>query len=312
MNESMHCNKKIAILVATYNGERFLGELLQSLKNQTFDDWCAYIHDDGSTDKTMYIVKDFASKYPEHFKIVYGASTGNACNNFMFLFNSVEADYYMCCDQDDIWLPQKIEKTYFCMKRIEDNSLPILVYTDLKIVDSKLNTISESMNVYQNLHASDTSVQHLVVQNTVTGCTMMTNKALRDVLIKTKNLKSVMMHDWWAALIASEFGKIAFLNEATILYRQHEENVVGAKKFSCKSVIKKISSEERKKIHQDYQSTIRQAVLFSKTYSLTEKSLIYQYARVKHMNKIQRFKQYYKYNFHKSSFYRTIGLYIFG
>ena len=136
----------LAILLATYNGEKFLAEQLDSLFSQTYSDFIIYAHDDGSTDQTVGILHQYQNKYPEKLIILDYEPTGGAKNNFYSLMQRVDADYYMFCDQDDIWLPFKVdvslkkiqgmELTYICM--------PCLVFSDLRVVDHQLNTISDS------------------------------------------------------------------------------------------------------------------------------------------------------------------------
>ncbi|MCD8333685.1 MAG: glycosyltransferase family 2 protein, partial [Clostridiales bacterium] len=253
----------IAILIAAYNGEKYLGELLDSLLAQSETGWVAYIHDDGSTDGTAAVIAEYANRYPEKFVCVEGAPSGGAKNNFFFLFRQVEAPLYMCCDQDDVWLPDKIEKTLRRMRGSRGAEscdpmtgaekevlcdcaggtaeVPRLVFSDLRIVDQDLRPVADSMNRYQRMCCGDLSAGHLVLDNVVVGCTMMVNRALRDRLIEVTDLTDVVMHDWWAALIAAQFGEIVYLDEATILYRQHGDNEQGARKFGPSYIMYKLT-----------------------------------------------------------------------
>lgn len=305
--------KKIAILLATYNGEKYLTNQIDSIINQSNKNWMLYIHDDNSTDKTPEILESYVKRYPDQIILVPGKSTGGARNNFLYLFQQVEAEFYMCCDQDDIWLPNKIELTWNAMRSIEHhNNKPCLVFTDLKVVDQKLNTTAESMNLYQKLNCEDVSLEHILVQNIVTGCTMMVNRSLRDRLIQFHYKDDIIMHDWWAGLIAANYGTIFYLNQPTILYRQHENNSVGAKKMDYRAIFKKIHSDERKQIKVSLESTRKQAKEFAQTFFLDSTSLIYQYSKVNEKNKISRVYFYYKNHIRKSSAFRTLGLYVFG
>ena len=304
---------QIAILLATYNGASYISEQIDSILNQTYTNWKLYIHDDGSKDQTLDIIKEYENKYPDKIQIVDGPGCGGPCKNFMYLFRKVEAELYMCCDQDDVWLPSKIELTYNCFEKIQtDKSMPCLVHTDLKVVDGNLNIVAESMNSYQKLFASDGSINHVVVQNVVTGCTMMVNLALRNKLIKIDVNENVIMHDWWAALIAAQFGKIEFLDQSTIMYRQHGDNSVGAKKLDLNLMMKKFQRSERDAIRKSLSLTQKQAKEFAKVYGLNNKSDIYQYGLLENMNKFSRLKLYITKGFHKSSLFRTFGLYLWG
>lgn len=309
---SLNTNK-IAILLATYNGEQYIEKQLDSLMKQTYREWKAYIHDDGSKDKMVEIMKQYTQKYPSYFEIVEGPSTGGACSNFMYLFREVEADYYMCCDQDDFWLPKKIQRTFAAMQKIEDDkNKPCLVHTDLKVVDAGLRIISESMDQFQKLHSCDSTIEHLVVQNTVTGCTMMVNRKLRDMLVKPLNHKCLIMHDWWAGMIAAQFGRIVYLDKPTILYRQHGDNSVGAKELNFSMLLKKLSVAERTMIKKSIHNTRVQAREFANVYGLKEDSLVYQYGHCSEMTKLKRWELYKNHHIHKSSAFRTMGLYFWG
>lgn len=218
---------KIAVLLATYNGERYLQELLQSLLRQSHKDFCCFIHDDGSHDGTIKILEEFCSQFPEYFVLVGGDSTGGAKYNFMYLLKCVEADYYMFCDQDDVWLPDKVELTYDLMIK-QNSDIPLVVYSDLKIVDANLDLIDSSYYHYTGKNPIKTSLIDLLKSNVTVGCTMMINRILRDKSLQIYDIDNIFMHDWWMSLIASAIGKVIFLDQQTILYRQHGNNSIGA------------------------------------------------------------------------------------
>ena len=225
----MHSTDKIAILMATYNGEKYICQQIDSILSQTCKDWELYIHDDGSADNTIAAVESYVEKYPNKIHLIDGKSTGGAKYNFFYLFGQVEAPYYMTCDQDDVWLDKKIELTYDKMLAIENKAdVPCLVYTELRVVDSELNTIADTMSKYQSLDCHKRTINQFILQNSVTGCTMMVNRALRDKMLRITDIDNTIMHDWWAALVAAQFGKTAFIDEPTILYRQHGDNSLGA------------------------------------------------------------------------------------
>ena len=164
----MHSTDKIAILMATYNGEKYICQQIDSILSQTCKDWELYIHDDGSTDNTIAAVESYVEKYPDKIHLIDGKSTGGAKYNFFYLFSQVEAPYYMTCDQDDVWLEKKIELTYDKMLAIEKtdgkelkSGLPCLVYTELCVVDSELNTIADTMSEYQSLDCHKRTINQL-------------------------------------------------------------------------------------------------------------------------------------------------------
>jgi glycosyltransferase involved in cell wall biosynthesis len=216
----MKNNCSIGILIATYNGDLFLTEQLNSILNQTNCDWNIFINDDGSTDDTMAIINDFTLKYPNkiHLLNIKPKRLGSSAN-FFSLLNLVQSDYYMFCDQDDFWLPTKIERSLRKMKEMEaaNCSQPIIIHPSFhrftRVDPEKFN-----------------SYNYLGVMNCVTGCTMLFNKHVKLLSIKYKGNK--VWHDWWLGVLTAKEGKLAYINEATLLYRQHSKNVLGAREVN--------------------------------------------------------------------------------
>jgi len=225
----------IEILMATYNGSKFIGDQIESLFVQTNQDWVLIIHDDGSIDNTLEKVKLFQVTYPNRIVIIEdGIVFGNAKDNFFHLIKSSSAQYIMFCDQDDVWLEDKVQITFNAMQNEEQKfpKLPILIHTDLTIVDDQLNIIADSMFQFQRLPTEVNFLEQLLVRNNVTGCTMMINKTALECAQPISS--KAMMHDWWIALkVTSHGGKIRFLDKPTILYRQHGNNGVGAVKVNA-------------------------------------------------------------------------------
>ncbi len=234
----------IDVLMATYNGEKYIDAQIQSLLNQTHQNFCLYICDDHSKDNTKAIIEKYAAKYPEKIKIIVSEKNLGAIQNFSFLLNHSTnhstADYVMFADQDDIWINDKIEKSLAKMKHLEKvhgKGLPLLVHTDLTVVDQNLKVLGNSFWKYTNLKPfSFHTTNRFLVQNVVTGCTMMLNRQLCQLSLPVPS--EAIMHDWWIALTAATFGKIGIVNEPTILYRQHGSNTLGAKKFKLFSTLK--------------------------------------------------------------------------
>ncbi len=259
--------------MATYNGERFIREQIESILNQTYQNWRLLIHDDGSSDRTLDIIKRYSSKYPEKIILIEdGVKCGGAKENFAHLIEITKRgfinayDYIMFADQDDVWLPEKIELTLEKMIYMEakfNYTPPLLVHTDLKVVDSNLNLISESFWNFQKINPLRNSLNYLLFQNTVTGCTVMINKKLLNLL--TEIPKEAIMHDYWIALIAAAFGQICPISEQTILYRIHNANNWGARKFGFKYIIERFLYEHEL-IKKVIYAQIKQACKFLEIY----------------------------------------------
>lgn len=301
----------IDILLAAYNGEKYISEQIDSIINQTYTDWILYIKDDCSTDRTVDIVREYEKKYSGKIKLILSEQqSGSAKNNFFSMLKYSENDYAMTCDQDDVWLPDKIRLTYEKMKEIEKESkeIPILVHTDLKVADEKLNLISESLFKLQNLDSNRDKINNLLAQNIVTGCTVMVNRKLLNYI--TEIPKNAVMHDWWMALVASTLGKIAFVNSSTVLYRQHGENSVGAKNVkSITYVIRKLSNAYSIKasLYDTYVQAEGLLRIIGKYLGNGDCFLINKYMQVPKVNKIKRIVILLKFKFLKNSYIRILG-----
>ena len=304
---------RLSIALCTYNGEKFISEQLQSIAEQTVLPDELIICDDNSTDKTLENLNVFAKNAPFPVKIFHNDESLGVIRNFEKAILLCKGDYVALSDQDDVWLPDKLEKSMAIMKSEEakyaGKHMPILVHSDLKVVDKNLEVISDSLMYMQKTHNenSEQALKTLLVQNYVTGCTVIINKELKEVATPFPN--GIIMHDWWFALLASSEGKIAYLEESTILYRQHGENSVGAKKyFSIKNLNKALSFDEMK---SQIKKTIIQATAFSKykphTY-LKGRKIADDY--LEHINN-KNYLPIFRLGIHKQGFLRNILFYIF-
>lgn len=259
----------IDILMATYNGETFLRAQLDSILQQSNQDWQLIIRDDCSTDATVQIIKEYQLLRPEQIRLIRAEQpSGSAQNNFFQLLQYSTAEYVMFADQDDVWLKDKVQNTLEKMRELEEQygaETPLLVHTDLAVVDAALRVINPSLFQMHNMDAARNQLNNIVVQNIVTGCTMMVNRALLDLV--TEIPVHAVMHDMWLALVAAAFGQIGFLDRATMLYRQHGQNVKGARDMrSLLFIAEKLS--ELKIIKQTLSEKYQQAEEFLDIYQM--------------------------------------------
>ena len=218
---------KVNIVLSTYNGARFLAEQLGSIQKQTFTDWQLLIRDDGSTDITPQIIAEFVKADPRiHFINEHDRQNFGVIKNFFTLVKYEKADYYFFSDQDDVWLPDKMA-TMLDEVIHNDKSQPLMIYMDLSVVDQDLNVTHPSMIRSQSHHANTTLLAELT-ENTVTGGVAMINHALAE---KWEDTDDVIMHDWYLALLATATGKLVYIDKPGELYRQHDNNVLGARTF---------------------------------------------------------------------------------
>lgn len=226
---------KIDILLATYNGEKYLEEQLESIINQTFKEWKLYIRDDGSKDKTNEILKKYREKDKRIEILKDGLGNIGVAKNFEILMKNSTAEYIMFCDQDDVWKNQKMKTLYeIAIKKQED--IPFMICSNVEVVDEKLNFLYKTNFSIKSSNIKD----YLFQKGGQQGASFIINKAL--LKMTTPFPEKTWMHDQLLTLNACLFGKIYFCDEYLMLYRQHANNVLGSKEdiFSKLSRIKKI------------------------------------------------------------------------
>lgn len=240
-------NKKVCILLSTYNGEKFLEEQLTSYVNQEYQNWYLVAMDDGSNDSSLHILNKFRDKYPSKVFVIQNEKNLGVNKAFEKLIkNAHDFDYYMFSDQDDVWAPEKINVLLSKLIKKEDalsQSTPILIHSDLKVTDQNLNTIYPSFWRAEKLNPHNSKkLSKLLAQNYVVGCSTIFNKSLFGMLKESGIPREVVMHDHWAALIASAFGEVDFITNKTILHRQHDKNDTGVKAKNLWRDLKKLFS----------------------------------------------------------------------
>ena len=242
----------VYILLSTYNGAHYLAEQLDSILAQTYTDWQLLVRDDGSTDETLRIVQEYAKKDKRIGLLTDGENIG-ACRSFERLLTQCgEAEYYAFCDQDDVWRSDKLAICIEAIQQAENEcpDKPIVVHTDLQVVDENLKEIAPSFWRYSNIQADllDAHIHYLAICNSVTGCAMLFNKAARDCSLPMS--ADAYMHDAWIALMtAYQGGHVIPIHQTPVAYRQHGDNVLGAIHYS---VLGRSVSRRRYEAHVSY------------------------------------------------------------
>lgn len=249
---------KVTILLATYNGGLYIQEQIDSLKSQTYSNFQVLISDDGSNDSTVDIIN--SNLDDTRFKLLSIQRKGGVVNNFNFLLeSSTDSEYIMLCDQDDYWLDDKIEVMLKKIKMLESESknLPLLLFSDLTLVDENLKILSNgfyehiSLNPWNNL-----DLRYISWRSSVYGCSVIFNSNLVKLYNEFELKNCSPMHDHLLALLAVRHGALHYLDKSFTFYRQHDNNVVGGKKNTLLSKL------------------IRFRVLFSKVSTFSKSILI--------------------------------------
>ncbi len=293
---------KYAVLLATYNGEKYIEELLDSIERQTRKDFVCYIHDDGSRDNTVSVIKKWI-KGKNNFKLLEYESKKGAKNNFFSMLRKVEADYYMFADQDDVWCEDKVEKL---IDRIEivskdRNETPCAIHSDMYVVDNDLNVLSNSFIKYIGRDIYRNKLPQLLIDNPAAGCTMIINKALRDRSLEYNDARDIPMHDQWIMCVAAATGIINVIDEPLLYYRQHEKNVMGAEFEGRKDkVVRNVKdmvtgefAKKKRRFHQSEVNIAKQLMFVSGIDTNTKKFLI-DLIRLNNKRKIERMAFYRK------------------
>lgn len=220
----------VHILCATYDGGAFIEPLIESIRAQTWQDWRLWIHDDGSSDGTRARL-DARARVDQRITVLPPVDWRlGVPGAFIHLWDAVPADvpYLMFADQDDLWHPEKVARSLDAIRSHErGGAQPVLVHTDLAVVGAALEPIAPSFWAYAGLDPRPRSFRATVLHNTVTGNTVLLNRALRTQIGSIDPRAS--MHDWWVACGAAAFGTSVAVDAALVSYRQHGANSVGAR-----------------------------------------------------------------------------------
>ena len=223
----------VDVLIATCNGEKYVKEQIESILNQTYKNIKVIVSDDRSDDSTPNILKELAEK-DSRITLNLQQERLGVVGNFEFLLKQVQSNYYMLSDQDDFWLPEKIEKS---VQKLEEDGSDF-VFGDLEVVDQDLNTIYPSFGDFMLLnrkikkYIGTNKLNYLY--NCVTGCTVLGKKEFIEKILPIPTISKYLIHDHWMGLMMSIYGKNSYIEEKYIKYRQHGNNQVGTNKLSHK------------------------------------------------------------------------------
>jgi glycosyltransferase involved in cell wall biosynthesis len=248
-------NATVDICLAAYNGERYLANFYASIAAQSHSNWRLLVRDDGSTDSTPQIIERLACDDSRVVPLTDALGNLGVVKNFAEILGRCAAPYLMLADQDDVWYPQKIRDSLNVLCALQAHNpqqdRPLVVFTDVHVVDEALNVINESFIRMQRLDSLRyPSFGQLLTQNVAPGCTMIMNRALLKAALPIP--AQAAMHDWWLMLVAAAIGEIGFVAKPTVAYRQHGSNVIGAKRFRILDAPSRLAS---------YRSRLRQAQL---------------------------------------------------
>lgn len=303
---------QVDILLATYQGGRFLDEQLASLIEQTYSPIRILIRDDGSNDQTPTIIQKWRADYPDRIQVLPTTERLGVKGNFSTLMESCTAPYVMFSDQDDHWLPDKVEKSLALIKKMEKvygSDIPLAVHTDLKVVGQDLNELSSSFWKYSRLNPTIASFNRLLAQNVVTGCTLLINRPLLKLAAPVP--KEAVMHDWWIAMAASCFGYIESLNESTMLYRQHENNDTGAQPYRLGFHLKNFS-KLAKRPNGTYSQAAQFLSRYQKLLAEDKRQMLKTYCELANASFFKKLSSVVHHQFYKQGLLRNLKMLFYG
>lgn len=302
---------QVHIVLATYNGEKYIREQLDSILANTFQDFVVEVCDDGSTDGTTAIVKEYAEHH-DNIGLHINETNLGYVKNFMEGIKRSNSPYVMLCDQDDIWHADKIEKTIRRMREMEEQEgeqVPLMVFTDAMNYDSESGKEMGSFHKNSHLDTKKVDTAHLFMENKCIGCTVMVNAAIRQYLEVVP--EQIRVHDWWLALICSHFGKISYLDETTLQYRQHSGNMIGGSEFFdyVKDRFQNIR-RQKEALVQTYAQGKAFYDIFGKKLSGEKKEIAEQFAAMLEAGGFRKRINMIRYGFCKSGMVRNLALFL--
>ncbi len=303
----------IEILLATCNSGAYLAPQLDSILAQQDCNWRLLIRDGGSSDGTMKLLQDYARRFPDKIRLLPSGNDG-ACANFGKLLEASQAELVMFCDHDDVWLPFKVGSTreaFQAAYQSAGRAMPFLVFTDMQVVEADLTVRDVSFFHHEHLTPERIALRQLVLQNVAAGCTILCNRALVELACPMP--EEAAMHDHWLILAAATFGGVACFPTATLLYRQHGNNVYGAGGYGfhyCERRLRGGVAEIRRRLY----GKCRQAQAFLARYetylTAEERELLTDFAKLPEAGWRERRRILWKYRIAKSGLLRNLGMYL--
>jgi glycosyltransferase involved in cell wall biosynthesis len=224
--------KKVQILMSSYNGEKYIGQQIESLLHQDHQNLEIFIRDDGSKDQTVAITEEYSQKYT-NVTLLKDDNKGVIASFFELVLKADEqADYFAFCDQDDVWKPSKVSRAVNLLEK-ESKEIPLLYFSRLDIVDEQLQLLKQSP-----IPPSGVGFENALIQNVATGCTIFFNKKMLELFKRhVPNKEKVTMHDSWFYLLGAGLGKVIYDEQSHLLYRQHSSNTLGMADNKLKSAM---------------------------------------------------------------------------
>jgi glycosyltransferase involved in cell wall biosynthesis len=305
----------VDVLMSTYNGHQFLPEQIHSILDQHAARLRLLVRDDASTDHTRTLLQQYAELHPSQIELLADREHLGACASFGRLLLAAKAPYVMFSDQDDVWLPGKVALLLCRMLRAEaehGRNCPLLVHSDLCVVDRAGRLLGNSFWKYQNIDPiGGSSLNRLLIQNVATGCAMMVNRALVELAVPIP--PEAIMHDWWLALVAAAFGRIECLAEPTVLYRQHGGNQIGAVRWDAAHLVRKAAKLfDRRPVTENMRRTAAQANALLQRYgpllSQQQREAVAAFAALPSGGFLQRRLYIARYGFLRTGWIRNLAL----
>lgn len=307
---------KISIALGVYNGAPFLEQQVNSYFSQHHSQWDLLVRDDHSQDDSLKILKCLTVKEGQISFVGECAGNQGVNRNFSLLLESARdssCEYVALSDQDDVWEDHKLQEQLTAMQQLESQypDTPVLVHSDMQVVNEVLEPIAPSYMRYQGIrHVTEDPLQVLLVQNYVTGCTILVNRRLLEIALPIPD--EAVLHDWWLALCGTVFGKTAYIDKPLLKYRQHGNNVVGAK-----NILNLINPFKTNYLQfwQEGQSrisgSIQQALALSRRMQehgcrSQDLEFIESYARLRELSPVQRMKKIKSLGIHAQSNLRQL------